>query len=293
MNGSTRIIQRLAKSLITDRNHPGFSFPYRGVHSPTWHQTEILLKHDKAWREERTWKYNSESPGEAFASLMDRIRKDPVYRLNLIMQGGWTEETYHILVELIKVAKDNKRWNQLYGGISYHKRLQYYLQRDKYYRSGGRDRQSIPNYEGADEEQTRMVQRLGKGKHVAAASKAPTTEPTPEVKFREIWQIDRAERLGYASTADFLQDAQRSAPDGAAGSSTDALATRATLLPRYEKYHCLQCCKPSALANLWECERCTEQAGKSIYFHRPSPYHNCYRAHEHYCNSAMMFGWRQ
>ncbi len=138
-----------------------------------------------------------------------------------------------------------------------------------------------------------MVQRLGKGKHVAAASRAPTIDPTPEVKFREIWQIDQAERLGYASTADFLQDAQRSAPDGAAGSSTDALATRATLLPRYEKYHCLQCCKPSAMADLWECERCTEQAGKSIYFHRPSPYHNCYRAHERYCKAATMFGWRQ
>ncbi len=55
-----------------------------------------------------------------------------MYRLNLIVQGGWTEETYHILVELIEVAKDNKRWNQLFGGISYHKRLQYYLQRDEY-----------------------------------------------------------------------------------------------------------------------------------------------------------------
>jgi len=87
MNGSTRIIQRLAKSMITDRSHPGFSFPYRGVHSPTWHQTQILLKHDRAWREERTRKYNSVNPGEAFTSLMDRIRKDQVYRHNLIVQG--------------------------------------------------------------------------------------------------------------------------------------------------------------------------------------------------------------
>ena len=147
---------------------------------------------------------------------------------------------------------------------------------------------------------TVMVQRLGKGKHVAAASKAPTTEPGPEVKFREIWQLSRAERLGYASKEEFLQDAQRkslplprSAPDGAAGSSTDALATRPTLLPRYERYHCLQCCKPSALANLWECERCTSEAGRPIYFHRPSPYNNCYRAHEHFCEAAMMFGWRR
>ncbi len=217
--------------MITDRSHPGFSFPYRGVHSPTWYQTQILLKHDRAWKEPRTWKYNSVNPGEAFTSLMDRIRKDPVYRHNLIVQGGWTEETYHIFVELIQVAKDNKRWNQLFGGISYQRRLQYYLQRDKYYRSSGRDRLPVPSYEGADEDQTRNAHRLGKGSYVAAASKAPTTEPTPEVKFREVWQIDRAERMGYESTAEFLQDAQRSAPDGAAGSSTDALAAPVTLLP--------------------------------------------------------------
>jgi hypothetical protein len=216
-----------------------------------------------------------------------------VYRLNLIVQGGWTEETYHILVELINVAKDYKRWNQLYGGISYGERLHYYLRRDEYYRSGGRNRQPIPNYEGADEEQTVMVQRLGKGKHVAAASKAPTTEPTPGVTFREVWQIDRAERMGYESTAEFLQDAQRSAPDGAAGSSTDALAAPVTLLPRYDRYRCLQCCESAAAEDLWECEQCTSQAGKSIRFHRPSHYHNCFRAHERFCKAATMFEWRR
>ena len=69
---------------------------------------------------------------------MDRIRKDHVYRLNLIVHGGWTEETFHILVELIEVAKDHKKWNQMYGGISYAERLDYYLRRDAFYHSGGR-----------------------------------------------------------------------------------------------------------------------------------------------------------
>jgi hypothetical protein len=162
MSGSTRIIQRLAKSMITDRSRPGFSFPYRGVHSSGWHQTKILLKYDTSWREERTWKYNSVNPGQAFTSLMDRIRKDPVFRMNLTMQGGWSEETYHILIGLIQVAKEEKRWNQLFGGIPYEQRVQFYHQRDQWYRASGRDQLPVPEYPGADENQTRNALRLGK-----------------------------------------------------------------------------------------------------------------------------------
>ena len=145
-----------------------------------------------------------------------------------------------------------------------------------------------------------MVHHLGKGKRIAAASKAPTAEPGPETRFPEIWQLSRAARLGYASVPEFLQDAkkrslppQKGAPDGAAGSSTDTLSRRAVTLPKQEVFECLQCCKPSALANLWECARCSSEAGRPVYFHRPSRYNNCYTAHEHYCEAATLFEWRQ
>ena len=309
MSGSTRIIQRLAKALITDRNHPGFAFPYRGMHSSTWEQTKSLLKHDEAWQHPRTWKYNSECPGKPFTSLLDRIRKDHVYRLNLIVHGGWTEETFRILVDPIEVAKSQKRWNQLYGSISYEDRLDYYKRRDELFQRRGqicdsdelqdqhRD-QPIPNYEGTDAE--RMVHRFGKGKRIAAASKAPTAAPGPETRFPEIWQLSRAARLGYPSVPEFLQDAknrslpsQKGAPDGAAGSSTDTYSKRVVLLPKQEIFECLQCCEPSALTNLWKCVRCSSAAGKPVYFHRPSRYKNCYTAHEHYCEAATLFEWRQ
>jgi rubrerythrin len=79
MSGSTRMIQRLAKSMIIDKSRPGFSFPFRGVHSIRWQQIKTLVKLDTSWREKRTWKYNSVNPGQPFTSLMDRIRKDPVF----------------------------------------------------------------------------------------------------------------------------------------------------------------------------------------------------------------------
>jgi hypothetical protein len=119
-----------------------------------------------------------------------------------------------------------------------------------------------------------------------------TTDPTPEVQFREIWQIAQAERMGFDTTDEFLQNAQLSAPDGAAGSSTDAIAP-VTLLPRSNRYRCLQCRELAAAEDLWQCEHCTRQAGTSICFHRPSHYYNCFRAHERFCRMATMFEWRQ
>ena len=125
-----------------------------------------------------------------------------------------------------------------------------------------------PEYPGADENQTRNALCLGKGSFVAAASTTRTTDPTPEVQFREIWQIAQAERMGFDATDEFLQNAQLSAPDGAAGSSTDAIAP-VTLLPRSNRYRCLQCRELAAAEDLWQCEHCTRQAGKSICFHPP------------------------
>ena len=40
----SRIIQRLAKSLIADNENPGFAFPYRGMHTPMWYQMQTLIK---------------------------------------------------------------------------------------------------------------------------------------------------------------------------------------------------------------------------------------------------------
>jgi hypothetical protein len=35
---------------------------------------------------------------------MDRIMHDDVFRLNMILNGGWTKDTFHILEELIELA---------------------------------------------------------------------------------------------------------------------------------------------------------------------------------------------
>ncbi len=157
--------------------------------------------------------------------------------------------------------------------------------------ASGRDRLPVPAYPGADENETRHALRLGKGSHVAAASTTRSTDPAPEVQFCEIWQIAQTERMGFDTTDEFLQSAQLSAPDGAAGSSTDAIAP-VTLRPRSNRYRCLQCRELAAAEDLWQCEHCTTKAGKSICFHRPSHYNNCFRAHERFCRMATMFEWR-
>ena len=125
----SRIIQRLAKSLITDNNHPGCAFPYRGMHSLMWRQMTRLLKYHYSWRHKRTWCYNSRDPGAPFESLMDRIMHDDVFRLNLILNGGWTKDTFHILEELIELALKQKEWNKRFGHLSYADRKNYYKRR--------------------------------------------------------------------------------------------------------------------------------------------------------------------
>jgi hypothetical protein len=91
-------IHRLAKSLIVDNEKPGCAYTYRGGHSLLWRQMRRLLKLHHSWQEERTWCYNSRDPGQPFKSLIDRIDNDDVFRLNLILNGGWTKDTFHILV---------------------------------------------------------------------------------------------------------------------------------------------------------------------------------------------------
>ena len=97
----SRIRQRLAKSLMADNEHPGFAFPYRGMHSPMWWQMMTLIKYHRSWQEQRTWKYNSYATGEPFLSLLDRINKDDVFKLNLILNGGWTKDTIPFLPKLV------------------------------------------------------------------------------------------------------------------------------------------------------------------------------------------------
>ncbi len=43
---------------------------------------------------------------------MDRINNDDVFRLNLILNGGWTKDTFHILEGLIELALKQKEWNR-------------------------------------------------------------------------------------------------------------------------------------------------------------------------------------
>ncbi len=230
-----------------------------------------------------------------------------MYRLNLILHGGWTESTFHVLVELIELAQNRKTWNQKYGHISYADRLDYFVRRaDRFKRRSQigdsdesrvqRQDEPMPNYE--EREAERRVRHLGKGERIAAASRAPTAGPEPETRFPEVWQLRQTARLGYPSVPEFLQDTkeenlplQQGAPDGAAGSSTDTKLVRAVPYPKEEIFDCLQCGEPSALTNLWQCDRCSRMAGEAVYFHCPSKCKNCYSAHAHYCESRSLFGW--
>ncbi len=75
---------------------------------------------------------------------------DDVFRLNLILNGGWTKDTMHILVELVELALKQKAWNQRYGHISYADRMSYYARRAD--RFANRKR-------GSDEQQLRVCDR--------------------------------------------------------------------------------------------------------------------------------------
>ncbi len=127
----SRMIARLAKSFSADNEHPGFSFPYRGCHTAMWRQMQTLIKYDNSWREKRTWKYNTVNPGIAYTSLFDRIEKDDVFRLNIILDGGWTPDTLLFLPRLVAQARDQKEWNRKCDHLSFADRRAYYLRRSE------------------------------------------------------------------------------------------------------------------------------------------------------------------
>ena len=114
-----------------------------------------------------------------------------------------------------------------------------------------------------------MVKGLGKGRGIEAASAPPTSAPDPAIKFSTFWQLDDTARWGYASVQEYRADQeaenlpyQRGAPDGAAGSDTQISYVGpagpggpADPYPDSLIETCLQCNQPSALPNLWFCER--------------------------------------
>ena len=112
-------------------------------------------------------------------SLMDRIMHDDVFRLNLILNGGWTKDTFHILDELINLALQQKDWNRKFGHLSYADRRKYYVRRTERFanRRGGSDEQQVrqcdrvhptPEEEALPQDKEiprrqRQVEGLGKG----------------------------------------------------------------------------------------------------------------------------------
>jgi hypothetical protein len=76
----------------------------------------------------RTWKCNSLNPGEPFLSLLDRIMKDYVFKLDLI-RTVFGQRHMPILPELVEQALDQKARNRRYGHISFPDRRDYYVRR--------------------------------------------------------------------------------------------------------------------------------------------------------------------
>ncbi len=243
---------------------------------------------------------------------MDRIMNDDVFRLNLILNGGWTKDTFHILEELIELALKQKEWNRRFGHMAYADRKQYYGRRKERFeneRSGSDERQVRPEdrpnptqkenalHDGlVDAELRKAAEALAyKGKGTGEAGKKRAYEPDPSKDFSEFWDLGEAARWGCSSLPKYRQDRwyrnlpyQRSAPDGAAGSAHHARPYR-----KDEIDHCLQCNEPCAIVNMWKCERCTVQYQRDAYFHGYSRHKNCYEEHNHYCQSKSLYGWQR
>ncbi len=220
-----------------------------------------------------------------------------------------------LLPELVNLALDQKAWNRRYGHISFSDRRDYYVRRAARFkrRVGASDEahsqlRDEPTLTEAEKKET-QVQHLGKGRGIAAASAAPTKKPDPAVKYSEFWNRGDAARWGYPSMREFLEDQaqdnlpyQRGAPGGAAGRSSDTQMPYLSPAgpggpvnpyPAKMIFKCLQCNEPSAIVNLWHCDRCSRMMGEKVYFHRPSKYKNCYDEHTHYCCSRALFGWHR
>ena len=205
----------------------------------------------------------------------------------------------------------NKRlttWNQKYGHIPYADRMGYYIRRSERFKNkrGGSDEQHVqicdqpaPNAEERALKQHKDVEALGKGKGIQAASAAAKGKPNPAILFSVFWDRGDTARWGYPSVQEFLQDKadqnlpyQRGAPGGAAG---DAQGKEQYLGPYSAEqiFTCLQCNEPSAIINLWNCDRCSKMMGHEVHYHCRSRHKNCYEEHAHYCESKALFGWQR
>ena len=140
-----------------------------------------LLKYDQSWQEPMTWKYNAANPGEPFTSLLDRIQKDDLFKLNIILSGGWTDDTLIFLPRLIQQARDQKEWNRKYAHIAYEDRHDYYIRRSERFKqtsapggaaSSSTDAPCLSDYD----RRVQAIKGLGKGKGLEAAAAAPTRD---------------------------------------------------------------------------------------------------------------------
>ncbi len=119
--------------------------------------------------------------------------------------------------------------------------------------------------------------------------------PDPAEEFSVFWDLGDAARWGCNSAPECRQDKmqhnlpyERRAPGGAAGSAHCVGPYR-----KEDIAHCLQCNEPSAIVNLWKCERCTVEYKRDAYFHGYSMNKNCYEEHTHYCQSKTLYGWKR
>ena len=241
---------------------------------------------------------------------MVRIMHDDVFRLNLILNGGWTKDTFHIHEELIELALKQKEWNRRFGHLSYADRKDYYKRRAERFANKRRssDEQHVrqedrvhPTQEedtlpsGLDGELMKAAEALAKQKGTGKTSKKRTGTPDPAEEFSVFWEQGDAARWGYNSVPEYRRDKmqhnlpfERHAPGGAAGSAHCVGPFR-----KADIFNCLQCNEPSAIVNLWKCDRCMLEYEQDAYFHGRSMNKNCYEEHIHYCESKTLYGWRR
>jgi hypothetical protein len=249
--------------------------------------------------------------------LIDRIDNDDVFRLNLILNGGWTKDTFHILEELIELALRQKQWNRRFGHMAYADRKQYYLKRKERFenRHNCPDEQEVQSQDiphptqseenmgdGLDHVMLKDAARdlRDKGKSKGTKGKKRPHQPDPSIDFSEFWDMDEAARWGYVSVPQYRKDRrdgnlpyqrQSASDEAASGAATNA--GRTLPIPRTEIAHCTQCNEPCAIANMWRCYSCSEAYKCEALFHGYSTHKNCYEEHNHYCKARSIFGWQR
>ncbi len=233
---------------------------------------------------------------------MDRINNDDVFRLNLILNGGWTKDTFHILEELIELALKQKEWNRRFGHMAYADRKQYYQRRKERFENerSGSDEQHVryedclhpteeeePLDNGLDDPKLKAAARTleSKGKGIGKKGKKRPHQPDPSKDFSEFWDLGEAARWGYSSVPEYRRDRWYwNLPYQRPGASDEAASSTGHSLPyrRHEIENCTQCNEPCAIVNMWKCERCSEGYNRNVYFHGYSRHRNCYEEHNHY-----------